>query len=308
MVDQEDPNSASAVQRQADAAAAKRDQDQRDAEARLREAERQNQQMNATETLRGILDSYGLMSLYNRVVEFVKQGYEPESIMVLIRTTPEYKQRFPAMEGLAQKGRALSEAEYIQYEQTAAQLETRYGLPKGMITGNVTDLLTNDISATELNDRVVLASAAALQAPKELRDTFREYYGIDEGGLTGYFLDPKIATPLLERQAASALIGGEAKMQGVNVGVQTAEQLQSLGVSQEQARTGFADVANASGLSSGAGETVSQGELIQGSLAGNAEAARKRERVAGSRAAAFQGSSGFSSSAKGVGGLGSSSV
>lgn len=266
------------------------------------------ERMNATETLRGILEGYGLMSLYNRVVGFVQDGYDPESIMVLIRTTPEYKQRFPAMEELAKKGRAISESAYIEYEQTAAQLERRYGLPAGMITGNVTSLLTKDVSATELNDRVVLASAAAIQAPQELRNTFRDYYGIDEGGLTAYFLDPEVAAPLLERQAASALIGSEGRMQGVGVDRATAERLQSLGVSQDQARTGFADVAGAAGLSSGRGETVSQGELIEGSVAGSAAAVQKRQRVAASRAGAFQGGSGFSASQQGVSGLGSSSV
>ena len=250
-------------------------------------------QKNAIAIVQSLLNQYGLSSLYNTIVGYIQQGYDADTVMVLIRTTPEYKKRFPAMEALAQKGRAISEAEYINYEQTASGLERRYGLPTGMLMGNVTKLLTNEVSATELNDRVLLASSASIQAPTELKQQFQQYYGIDQGGLTAYFLDPDVATPLLEKRYASALIGREAAAQGIGLDVYGAENLQGLGITQEQARTGFGEVAGARELTTGRGETVTQGELIAGTL-GQDEAARQRiERTRQSRAARFQGGGGF---------------
>lgn len=263
---------------------------------------------NATATMQALLAQYNLSSLYNTVVNYVIQGYDAEAISVLIRTTPEYKTRFPAMEALSQKGRAISEASYIDYEQQAAALEQRYGLPSGMLMNNVTGLLTNDVSATELNDRVILASAASIQAPQELKDTFKNYYGIDAGGLTGYFLDPNVAAPLLEKQYATTLIGSEAVRQGLAVDVNSAENLQSLGITQDQARQGFTTVAGASGLTKGAGDVTNQQELISGTLAGNAAAQQNIDRVAASRTGRFQKGGQFLQTKEGNVGLGSAAT
>ena len=280
-----------------------------DAYAKLQnKAQEDRRVQNATATMQALLAQYNLSSLYNTVVNYVIQGYDAESISVLIRTTPEYKTRFPAMEALSQKGRAISEASYIDYEQQAAALEQRYGLPSGMLMNNVTGLLTNDVSATELNDRVIMASAASIQAPTELKDTFRNYYGIDAGGLTAYFLDPNVATPLLEKQYASTLIGSEAVRQGLAVDVNSAENLQSLGITQDQARQGFTTVAGASGLTKGAGDVTSQQELISGTLAGNAAAQQNIDRVAASRAGRFQKGGQFLQTKEGNVGLGSAAT
>lgn len=254
---------------------------------------------NAIAVIKGVLSQYGLESLYSKIVEYVQNGYDADAVMALIRTTPEYKQRFPAMDALAKKGRAISEAEYINYEQTASGLERRYGLPTGMLMGKVTDLLSNEVSATELNDRVVLASAASIQAPQDLRETFQRYYGIDQGGLTAYFLDPTVATPLLEKRYGTAIIGREAAAQGVGLDVYGAENLQSLGITQEQARQGFGEVAGARELTTGRGDVVSQGELISGTFGQSQEAQRAIERARGGRTARFQGGGQFAMGERG---------
>jgi hypothetical protein len=273
------------------------------------EEEKQNRERNAIATIKGLLEQYNLGSLYNTIVDYVKQGYDADTVMTLIRTTPEYKQRFPAMEALAKKGRAISEAVYIDYERGAASLEQRYGLPKGMLTGNVTQLLEQEVSTSELNDRVGLASVASLQAPEDLKNTLSQYYGIGAGGLTAYFLDPKVAMPLLERQYATAQIGTEALRQNVNIDVGVASQLQELGVTQERAQTGFSQVAQQREFMSGAGETASQETLIKGNVAGE-EAARKQiERIGAGRVGRFQGGGGFvNASQGGISGLGSAST
>lgn len=265
-------------------------------------------QQNAIATMKALLTEMGLTSLYDRTVSFIKDGYDADAVMVLIRTTPEYKQRFPAMEALAAKGRAMSESEYIEYERTAANLERRYGLPQGMLTGSVTDLLTNEVSASEMNDRVILASAAAIQAPADVRNQFRDFYGIDDGGMTAYFLDPQKATPLLEKQYAAALIGVEAARQGVGVDVFGAENLASLGITQEEARTGFGQVARAQPLTQGRGDVVTQQELMSGTFQQNEEALRNIERASRARVGRFQGGGQFASEREGVTGLGTAAT
>lgn len=250
-------------------------------------------QRNAIAVVKGMLEQYGLGSLYNTIVGYIKDGYDPETVMILIRSTPQYKQRFPAMEALAAKGRAISEAEYINYEQAASGLERRYGLPQGMLMGNVTKLLTAEVSATELNDRVILASAAAIQSPDDVKKIFSSYYGIDQGGMTAYFLDPDVATPLLQKQYASAMIGTEAARQGVGIDVYGAQNLESLGITNEQAREGFGNVAKEMSFTAGRGDVVTQQQLIGSNLAGDEAARSAVERTRGSRLGRFQGGGQF---------------
>lgn len=290
---EKDRQNALQVQSNADAAAKERLNAQLAADAKATAAQETTRQNNAIQVVQSLLQQYNLSSLYNTVVDYVKNGYDPEAISVLIRTTPEYQQRFPAMAALSAKGRAISEADYINFEQQASALERRYGLPEGMLMGNVTELLTNEVSGTELNDRVVLASAAAIQAPQEVKDTFKNYYGIDSGGMTAYFLDPDKATPLLEKQFAASVIGTEAARQGVGIDVYGAENLQGLGITQEQARTGFGTVAASKGLTAGAGDTVTQQELVAGTLGKDQAAQQNVERAAASRVGRFQGGGNF---------------
>ena len=260
-------------------------------------------QKNTLAKLQGIFAQYNLTSLYAKIEDYVKQGYNSDTIQVMLRETPEYQQRFPAMSELAKKGRAISEASYIDYERSAAQLETQYGLPKGMLSGNVTKLLTNDVSATEMGERVMLASANSLMAPKELKDTLANYYGIGQGGLTAYFLDPAVAEPILQKQAAAARIGSEALKQGIGLDVYGAENLQELGISQDAAKQGFQQIAGLQELTSGAGDVTSNEQMTAGLLAGNQEALQGLQRASQTRTARFQQGGQFLANQSGVTGL-----
>lgn len=259
---------------------------------------------NAIATMEGLLKSYNLSSLFDVVKGYIQEGYDADSIMYLIRTTPEYKQRFPAMEALARKGRAISEGAYIEYESAAAGLERRYGLPSGMLTGNVTRLLENEVSTDELNTRVLLASSASIQAPQEIKTALQQFYNIDQGGLTAYFLDPGIATPLLEKQYATAQIGAEAMRQNVGIDVGIAEGLQQMGVTQQQAQQGFATVASARDLTQGRGDIVTQSQQIGAILGNDVEAQKALERAAGARVGRFSGGGQYLSEGGAAVGLG----
>lgn len=300
--------SESDLQRQADDAAMARQQDQQQWEERMRALERQREQRRVIETVQAVFNQYGLGSLNSVIEQYAREDYSAEAIQILLRQTPQYKQRFPAMEALSAKGRAISEAEYIDYERTAAALERQYGLPQTMLTGRVTDLLTNEVSASEMNDRVVLAASAAIQAPQDFRQTMSEFYGVDTGGLTAYFLDPQVATPLLEKQYASSIIGTEARRQGVGIDVYGAENLQELGISQEQARVGFGQVSRARPLTEGRGDVVNQQQLIQGTFGASEQAQQAVERARSARVGRFQQGGGAITTQQGVAGAGTSAT
>jgi len=270
-------------------------------------AQQAQEQQNVIAIVTALFKEYGLESLTPKIIEYVKAGYGADAIGVLLRDTPEYKARFPAMASLMAKKRAISEAEYIAYERTAAQLEKQYGLPSGMVMGNVTRLLENEVSATELNDRIILASSASVQAPEEFKRTLQQYYNIGTGGLAAYFLDPAVAAPLLEKQFVSAQIGTEAVRQGVGLDVYGAQNLQSLGITQETARQGFQTVARDIGLTAGRGDVVTQGELIGGTF-GDQQQQTAIERARQARLGRFGAGGEFMTEQRGVTGLASAAT
>jgi hypothetical protein len=300
--------SESDLQRQADDAASARQSQQQDYERQRDAAALRREQDAAMGQIKAMFNTYGLSTLYTKIEEYVRKGYSADTVALLLRDTPEYQARFPAMKTLSGKGRAISEASYVEYETQSAALERQYGLPSGMLMGNVTGLLENDVSVVELKDRVTLASAASLQAPQEFKDTLLKYYNIGSGGLAAYWLDPAIAAPLLEKQFATAQIGAEALRQNVGLDVDIASQLQSIGVTQDTAKTGFENVSRQSGFMSGAGDVASQDTLIQANLAGSASATKELERVAGSRTGRFQQGGSFATNNSGAAGLGSAST
>ena len=137
-----------------------------------------------------VLQKYWLGCLADWAIKQSADGYTEEYIYLEMRNQAVYKQRFPAMQSFIDDLIPFTEAEYMDYEQTAQALDQRYGLPDNMIYNAVTDLLTNRVDAEELADRAAMAGAAAVQAPEDFKTTMRDYYGIDDGGLAAYFLDP----------------------------------------------------------------------------------------------------------------------
>ena len=275
-------------------------------QAALAETNRVN---NVVATLRGLMNDYGLSSLMGKIESYVKTGLDGDAVVAMIRDTQEYRDRFPAMAALSSKNRAISEAAYIDFERNAAGLERAYGLPAGMLgKDSVTNLITNEVSAQELENRVTMAAAGAFQASQEVRDTFRDYYGIESGGLTAYFLDPAKALPLLNKQYASAQIGAEAQMQDFAIASGMAERLNEAGITQQEARQGFAQTARQRGFTQGRGDTVTQDQLVSGTFMNDEKSKSAIERVQKSRKGQFEQGGGFASSAAGVGGLGSAAT
>lgn len=271
-----------------------------------------NRRASVSQAVSAAFAMYGLGSLTNLIDSYARQGLNDAAIALQLRQTPEYKARFPAMEALSKEGRAISEGEYIGYERAAAQLEQQYGLPKDMLLNNVTDLLINDLSIAELQNRVQLAAADSLYAPEDLRATIRDYYGIDpDQALTAYYLDPDIAVPLLEQQSAAARIGtqgyrqGLGADQGLNRGF--AETLAQRGVTEQQAQQGFGQAAAQQSFTYGRGDTATGAEVLSGAF-GDQAAQQAVQRAAQARGARFQGGGNYAGNQRGNRAIGSSSA
>jgi hypothetical protein len=63
----------------------------------VRADEERTRKINAIAVLKQQMDEYGLSSLMDKITQYVQDGYDANAVVALIRTTLEYKDRFPAM-------------------------------------------------------------------------------------------------------------------------------------------------------------------------------------------------------------------
>jgi hypothetical protein len=129
-----------------------------------------------------------------------------------------------------------------------------------------------------------------------VKDQMRNLYGVSEGQLAAYFLDPQRTAPLLTRQAQAANIAARGLEQG---GIQLtgafAEDLARRGITEQQARAGFAEVGALGELKQTfAGETALSGEQLAGAAFGIDVAAQQElERKRRQRTGEFAGGGSF---------------
>lgn len=262
---------------------------------------------SAEAIIKSYLAQYGLESLagWAQTTLSANPNLSGSDLQLLIADTPEFKARFPALETLRKTGRAISVDAYMEYEEAARQTFQRYGIPQEMYGTReaIADLLVNDVSAAEMNQRIQMAASAAYSAPQEVRDALRDNYGIQGGDLVAYWLDPDKAQPILEARYASAEILGAGRRQALAVSTAEAERLQALGITGSQAEQGFGQVVQMRGLEAGTGETATTEELVRAQF-GDAQAQQKVERVSRGRVAEFQQGGGAVETSGGVSGLG----
>jgi len=205
-------------------------------------------QQSAFDVIRDLLDTYGLSELANFVGNYiVEQDVIDENVLIgQIRQTDEYRTRFAANEARRKAGlNVLSEGEYIALENTYRQYMRASGLPSGFYDTNedFQNLLANDVSPGELAERINQGYEAIQFADPQVIQQMQNLYGVSEGDLAAYFLDPEKATPVLLQRAKAAQIAGGAAQAGQGISVTEAEQLAREGITQQQARAGFAAIA-----------------------------------------------------------------
>lgn len=268
---------------------------------------------SAKSIIANLLEQYGLGNLTDFVNKLITEEdiVSGDVILGRIRMTEQYKARFAGNEARRKAGfNALSEAEYVNLENTYRQLMRASGLPQGFYDQNddFTQLIAGDVSPSELSSRINNGYLAVQQANPQVVAEMRRLYGVDDSALAAYFLDPAKATPILLRQAQAAQIAGEATTQAQReLTAAQAEQLAVAGVSPEQARAGFQTIAQAGELFvplPGTTETGMTTEEQLGGVFGTSAAAQQRLRQRQrERAAAFEAGGRFAGQGTTVSGL-----
>jgi hypothetical protein len=258
---------------------------------------------------------YGMGSLVEPLKQFIQQGLSKSEFTLRLRETEAYKKRFAAnAKRIAAGLGALDEADYIGLEDQYQNIMRQYGLPASYYTkGDLgrqegfEKFLENDVSAAELEDRVMTAQSRVLNANPEVLASLKEFYpGITNGDILAYTLDPQKGLSEIKRKVTAAEIGGAAMQAGLRTGMARAEELGAAGVTKAQAQEGFqtvADVAPRGGqLAAIYGEspyTQQTAEAEVFGLAGSTEARKQRKKLVGLEQAAFAGRSGTAQGALG---------
>ena len=256
---------------------------------------------NAISVLTSRFAQYNLQSLVPKIRDLAIGGATEATITLQLQETPEYKQRFRANQDRINKGLAvLDPGDYIRLEDKYRQILRAYGLSRFDNDAYVSQFLSNDVSTDEVASRVQLAVQRVQNADPAVLNTLTRYYGIGNTDLVAYALDPDTQFQKIERQVAAAEVGAAAGLQGIQTGVAVAEQLAAQGISQAEARKGYATIADIlpdatrlSGIYSGTLEGYGLAEAEQEVFNQLASAQRKRERLAQREVAAFTGSSGM---------------
>ncbi len=272
-------------------------------------AEKQGQRQSAYDLLYEEFNKYGLGALVNDIKGLIMSGAPRSEYTMRLRESETYKKRFAGNAARVAKGlRALDEAAYVDLEDQYQNVMRNYGLPadywqkdslgtqKGFI-----DLIANDVSAKELENRVVAAQDFMDKGPKAYVDAIKKFYPeIDRGDLLAYVLDPNNALPKIQAKIGAAKIGGEYLNAGLTADQQRAEELQRLGVTADKARQGAQAIKEiaipgselASMYNLGPYGQADVEEEVYG-LGKAAEAKKKRERIVGAVTADFSGRSGL---------------
>ena len=281
-----------------------------------------------TDSIAGItalLGSYGIGDLGDAITKAIINGYSPDTIMLIMQDPNSndplavaFQKRFPANKVLAGQGKAvLSPGEYLAAERRYTEIMQSYGVSGLATRATLSEFIGNSISATEVSDRIGLAVNRVQNADAETKKMLATYYPmLNTNDIVTAMLNPKEGLPALQRKVQIAEIGGAALAQGLNTslndmsmksnlysnvqsGALGAQGLAELGVTKEQARLKYEQVAEitprAEFLSAiSPGEDYSRLQAEQEAFLGMASAKRARENLVKQEQGRFAGSAGTS--------------
>jgi hypothetical protein len=242
----------------------------------------------------------------------------PEStIMLNIRQQPAYKKRFPAMEYFSGLRQAPSEAEYIasekEYRTAMAGLGATY--QEFYTTDYIGKLMMNDINVDEVRSRVGAAQEYVnSNAPRSVVDALRNQYGMTDGDMVAYLLDPqelgvKIISDF-QTKAARAQILGAGTEAGVTLSNATADAIAArdytYGTSVGKIQDASTRAMTLSKLAAMANGTYSQDEALAAefSLEGGAAAKTRERKLSSQERARFSRTSAIGNNSLATRGLG----
>lgn len=279
------------------------------------EEARRNQLITA---MRGYLNDNGMGAFVAAMEKYVRLGYEGDSLWVVIKSDPEYQQawntRFVA--NATRKAKGLTEllpAAYVQLEQSYKQLMIKHGVPSTLFDSpdDFAELIGNDVSPVEVNDRLQYASDYInFSGNENVKAQLRSEYGLSDSEMAAYMLDTDRTLQYLQsesrRNMNRANVGGAAMTQGVDIGKSLRDEIAAMfeasgGSGMDtfaSSNSRFADVnvqqPDYARLGALSGVAATTEELIreQFDLTGAADVTQKKKTLASQERARFGGSSG----------------
>jgi len=288
-------------------------------QAALDAANKKGERQSAYDLLYSQFKQYGLESLVAPLKGLITSGASPSEFTIKLRETDAYKKRFAGNASRIQNGlAALDEATYLAKEDAYQNVMRNYGLPASYWEKDAmgtqqgfTDLIANDVSALELENRVQQATDMIDKGPKEYMDAIKQFYpDVNRGDLLAYVLDPKNALTKIQSKIGAAKIGGEYLRAGLTADQTRSEELQRQGVTAEKAREGAQAIQEIAPRGSQLADIYKQGPYGQTEvesevygLAGAANAKKKRQKLSDLESASFGAKSGVGALGRDTGGL-----
>jgi hypothetical protein len=256
---------------------------------------------------------YGLESLVEPLKGLITSATPPSEFVIKLRETEAYKKRFAGNAERIKKGlAAINEAEYIGLEDQYQNIMRNYGLPESYWSKDsmgtqkgFTNFIGNDVSAAELEDRIMNAQNRVINSNPEVTAALKQFYpDITNGDILAYTLDPTKGLEDIKRKITAAEIGGAAIQSGLQTNLGRAEELRKYGITKDTAQAGYGAIGNSlmrgSQLASIYGQdpyTQSTAEQEVFKIPGAEEARKQRQKITGLERAAFSGQTGLTSGA-----------
>ena len=276
------------------------------------EARLLNEKRDAFALIQQTLQGYGFTDAeYAELSKYIEGALinpkiGPNQMVLELRALPVYKARFAGNETRVKNGlNALSEANYIQQENSYAEYLRAGGVSNLGNRATYAKLIGGAVAPTEVGKRVNMAVDRVTKAdPAIMRQIYKYNPNLSQQDLVSYFLDPENTLPELEKKVAMGEIGAVATQQGLDSGFGRIEDLQQYGVSREQAIAGYGNIGQVLPTATKLGDIYSESGVKYDQTAGeseffksNASAMEKRRQLKSLERAQFEGASGVSQQA-----------
>ena len=271
--------------------------------------EKRRQGQSAYDILVSEFTRYGLQALVEPLKGLITSGASSAEFSLALQNTDAYKKRFAANQKRIDAGlSALSPAEYVALEDQYQNIMRNYGLPASYYTKDpmgtqqgFEKFIAADVSATELEDRIMTAQTRVINANPEVSKALKQFYpDITNGDILAYTLDPQQGLSNIKRKVTAAEIGGAAIQSGLSTNLERAEELGRYGIDKATATEGYSAIG--SGLQRGSQlasiysespytQTTAEEEIFK--LGGAQEARKQRQKITGLEKATFGGQTGI---------------
>lgn len=256
--------------------------------------------IKAKDRLVNMLASFDLGDLAGFVDRRIMQDASEEQVMLELYDQPEYQKRFPGMKALREKGKTITEAEYIRDEKAFIQTARFFDLPKGFYDSadDFGKLIGNLVSPKEYQDRLQVGQDLSRSLNPAVKNELINLYGVGEGDITAWVLDSERAAPLIQKQAKAAQFVGIARSAGFGLGGITAQQAENIAGTESYAKLSEAELSKALGaagqlrstqerLARLEGTAYSEQEALSAVIEGSSEALLASQQRAQREAARF---------------------